>query len=74
MAKYKVDNLDALFQVGCIVLVKIIDNFATSYSITLSTYEYPITIAGLKYQEICCKILIYKDLYKNKELEKSKNV
>ena len=38
----KVDNLDDLFQVGCIGLVKAIDNFDTSYNVTLSTYACPI--------------------------------
>ena len=33
----KVDNLDDLFQVGCLGLVKAIDNFDTSYNVTLST-------------------------------------
>ena len=39
----KVDNLDDLFQVGCIGLVKAIDNFDTSYDVTLPTYACPIT-------------------------------
>ena len=34
----KVDNLDDLFQVGCLGLVKAIDNFDTSYDVKLSTY------------------------------------
>ena len=38
MARYKVDNLDDLFQVGCLGLVKAIDNFDMSYNVTLSTY------------------------------------
>ena len=38
----KVDNLDDLFQVGCLGLVKAIDNFDTSYNVTLSTYACPI--------------------------------
>jgi len=33
----KVDNLDDLFQVGCLGLVKAIDNFDTSYDVKLST-------------------------------------
>ena len=32
------DNLDDLFQVGCLGLVKAIDNFDTSYDVKLSTY------------------------------------
>lgn len=38
----KVDNLDDLFQVGCLGLVKAIDNFDTSYDVKLSTYACPI--------------------------------
>ena len=38
----KVDNLDDLFQVGCLGLVKAIDNFDTSYNVPLSTYACPI--------------------------------
>ena len=34
----KVDNLDDLFQVGCLGLVKAIDNFDTSFDVKLSTY------------------------------------
>lgn len=37
----KVDNLDDLFQVGCLGLVKAIDNFDTSYNVKLSTYACP---------------------------------
>ena len=37
----KVDNLDDLFQVGCLGLVKAIDNFDTSYDVKLSTYACP---------------------------------
>ena len=46
----KVDNLDDLFQVGCLGLVKAIDNFDTSYNVTLSTYAYPMTFG---WSEIC---------------------
>lgn len=44
----KVDNLDDLFQVGCIGLVKAIDNFDTSYGVTLSTYACPLIIGEMK--------------------------
>ena len=50
----KVDNLDDLFQVGCLGLVKAIDNFDTSYNVTLSTYACPITLGWSK---ICRKLL-----------------
>ena len=38
----KVDNLDDLFQVGCLGLVKAIDNFDVSYDVRLSTYACPL--------------------------------
>ena len=39
------DNLDDLFQIGCIGLIKAIDNFDLSYGLKLSTYACPM-IAG----------------------------
>ena len=44
----KVDNLDDLFQVGCLGLVKAIDNFNTSYNVTLSTYACPMILGEIK--------------------------
>lgn len=44
----KVDNLDDLFQVGCIGLVKAIDNFDTSYDVKLSTYACPLILGEIK--------------------------
>ena len=44
----KVDNLDDLFQVGCLGLVKAVDNFDTSYNVTLSTYACPLIIGEMK--------------------------
>lgn len=44
----KVDNLDDLFQVGCLGLVKAIDNFDTSFNVTLSTYACPLIIGEMK--------------------------
>ena len=44
----KVDNLDDLFQVGCLGLVKAIDNFNTSYDVKLSTYACPMIIGEIK--------------------------
>lgn len=40
----KTDNLDDLFQVGCLGLVKAIDNFDISYDVKLSTYAVPIAL------------------------------
>ena len=44
----KTDNLDDLFQVGCLGLVKAIDNFDTSYDVKLSTYAIPMILGEIK--------------------------
>lgn len=44
----KVDNLDDLFQVGCLGLVKAIDNFDISYDVKLSTYACPMIEGEIK--------------------------
>lgn len=44
----KTDNLDDLFQVGCLGLVKAIDNFDTSYDVKLSTYACPMIEGEIK--------------------------
>lgn len=36
------DNLDDLFQIGCIGLLKAIDNFDLSHEVKFSTYAVPI--------------------------------
>ena len=40
----RTDNLDDLFQVGVIGLIKAIDNFDLSYNLKLSTYACPVSI------------------------------
>lgn len=44
----KTDNLDDLFQVGTLGLVKSIDNFDTSYDVKLSTYAIPMILGEIK--------------------------
>ena len=44
----KTDNLDDLFQVGCLGLVKAIDNFDISYDVKLSTYACPLILGEIK--------------------------
>lgn len=44
----KTDNMDDLFQVGCLGLVKAIDNFDTSYDVKLSTYAIPMILGEIK--------------------------
>lgn len=38
------ENLDDLFQVGCIGLIKAIDNFNTEIDVELSTYAVPMNV------------------------------
>ncbi len=38
------ENADDLFQIGCVGLIKAIDNFDTSLDIQLSTYAVPMII------------------------------
>ena len=42
------DNLDDLFQVGCLGLVKAIDNFDINYDVKLSTYACPMILGEIK--------------------------
>lgn len=44
----KVDNLDDLFQVGCLGLVKAVDNFDISFDVKLSTYACPMIEGEIK--------------------------
>ena len=40
----RTDNLDDLFQIGCIGLIKSIDNFDLSQNVQFSTYAVPMII------------------------------
>ncbi|MDR1927870.1 MAG: RNA polymerase sporulation sigma factor SigG [Oscillospiraceae bacterium] len=42
------ENMDDLFQVGCIGLMKAIDNFDTSLNVRLSTYAVPMIIGEIR--------------------------
>ena len=42
------ENLDDLFQIGCLGLVKAIDNFDLSYNVKLSTYAVPMILGEIK--------------------------
>ena len=73
----KVDNLDDLFQVGVIGLIKAIDNFDLSYGLKLSTYACPLIIGECKrsirdntairvsrsVKDLAYQIIKYKDEY-----------
>ena len=43
------ENMDDLFQVGCIGLIKAIDNFNTELDVKFSTYAVPMSIIRRKY-------------------------
>lgn len=42
------DNLDDLFQIGCVGLIKAIDNFDLSYDAKFSTYAVPMILGEIK--------------------------
>jgi len=42
------DNMDDLFQVGCIGLIKAIDNFDLSFNVKFSTYAVPMILGEIK--------------------------
>ena len=42
------ENADDLFQIGCVGLIKAIDNFDTSLDIQLSTYAVPMIIGEIR--------------------------
>lgn len=42
------DNLDDLFQIGCIGLIKAIDNFDLNYELKFSTYAVPMILGEVK--------------------------
>ena len=45
---YKNENLDDLFQVGCVGLMKSIDHFDLSYDVQFSTYAVPMILGEIK--------------------------
>ncbi|MBQ6324079.1 MAG: SigB/SigF/SigG family RNA polymerase sigma factor [Bacilli bacterium] len=44
----KSENLDDLFQIGCVGLIKAIDNFDLSYDVKFSTYAVPMILGEVK--------------------------
>ncbi len=71
------ENLDDLFQVGCIGLMKAIDNFDLSHNVRFSTYACPMIIGEVRrhlrdngsirvsrsYKDIAYKAIAFKDRY-----------
>ena len=45
---HKTENLDDLFQIGCVGLIKAIDNFDLKYQVQFSTYAVPMIIGEIK--------------------------
>ena len=59
----KSDNLDDLFQIGCVGLIKAIDNFDLSYDVKFSTYAVPMILGEIKrYIRDNCDIRISRSL------------
>ena len=44
----KTENLDDLFQIGCVGLIKAIDNFDLSYDVQFSTYAVPMILGEIR--------------------------
>lgn len=44
----KGENIDDLFQIGCVGLIKSIDNFDTSFGVRFSTYAVPMIIGEIR--------------------------
>ena len=79
--KTRVDNMDDLFQVGCIGLIKAIDNFDLKYNVKFSTYAVPMILGEIRryirdttslrisrsIKDTAYKILKVKELLTNKE-------
>lgn len=42
------DNMDDLFQIGCVGLMKAIDNFDLSYNVRFSTYAVPLILGEIR--------------------------
>ncbi len=54
------ENVDDLFQVGCIGLIKALDNFDTSHGVKFSTYAVPIAVLwGNKFTYQIYNIFLY---------------
>lgn len=66
------ENPDDLFQIGCIGLIKAIDNFDTSHNVRFSTYAVPMNVLSRKlYSKFYFYHFIYNDNLANKRPNKS---
>lgn len=72
-------NMDDLFQIGCVGLIKAVDNFDLSHEVRFSTYAVPLILGEIKryirdnspmrvsrsIKDLAYKIIQYKDEYLN---------
>ena len=79
----KTDNMDDLFQIGCVGLMKAIDNFDLSHEVKFSTYAVPMILGEIRryirddnsirisrsLKDIAYKTLKVKEEYINKNLQ-----
>lgn len=45
---HKVDNLDDIFQIGCVGLIKAVDNFKSEFGVRFSTYAVPMILGEIR--------------------------
>ena len=76
-----VENLDDLFQIGCIGLIKSVDNFDLSQNVQFSTYAVPMVIGEIRrylrdnnmvrvsrsVRDLAYKVLAIKEKYRKEE-------
>lgn len=77
--QHRVENMDDLFQIGCVGLLKAIDNFDLSHEVRFSTYAVPMILGEVRrylrdnnsirvsrsLRDIAYKSLKYKETYYN---------
>jgi len=75
------ENMDDLFQVGCIGLIKAVDHFNTDLDVKFSTYAVPMNVRRRNSQMHCvqfCELSVVHPYKTNREslffLEKSKKM
>ncbi|MGN1338398.1 MAG: sigma-70 family RNA polymerase sigma factor [Candidatus Coprovivens sp.] len=81
------DNINDMFQIGCIGLIKAVDNFDLSVGVKFSTYAVPLILGEIKrayrdsnpirvsrgIKDLAYKILEYKEKYYNKYSQEPTN-
>ena len=64
------ENMDDLFQVGCIGLIKAIDNFDPAQQVRFSTYGVPMIIGEIRRVSRSLRDTAYRAMQSREELEK----